>query len=76
MRIILYLTLTFIVAFCAGWLHCSAQHSCPLLDQYEVQQMLNKLEPDNPIEEDGVIGGKSRKKWDRIKFNEYALRYI
>ena len=47
-----------------------------LPNQGQLQQILNAIEPDTPIEVDYVVGKDSREKWDRIVHNEYASVYM
>lgn len=41
---------------------------------YEIQEMLNKYEPENPIKVDGIIGPETIKKWERVYVNQSAMR--
>ena len=38
----------------------------------DIQQMLNELEPENPLIADGIIGAKTLEKWERVYCNESA----
>lgn len=38
------------------------------------QQMLNEIEPENPIEVDGRLGYETQKKWDWIFCNQSAAK--
>jgi hypothetical protein len=56
-----------------------ASHACPeqkivvlLPNQGQLQEILNAIEPNDPIEVDYFVGGKSRGKWDRVVNNKYA----
>jgi hypothetical protein len=40
----------------------------------QIQRRLNELEPDNPIDEDGVYGKNTREKWERVWMNEQARK--
>lgn len=40
----------------------------------ELQERLNRIEPDNPIRVDGIIGPESIAKWNRVFFNQSAMK--
>lgn len=74
----LLLTLLAIVVlacvFGLAWKYSPCYHKTVILlpNQGQFQQLLNAIEPNNPIKVDYVIGSDSREKWDRICGNEYA----
>ena len=47
-----------------------------LPNQGQMQQILNAIEPNNPLKVDYVIGADSRAKWDRVVNNAYAIAHI
>jgi len=40
----------------------------------EFQALLNELEPDSPIAEDGIIGKETIAKWERVYNNQQAIK--
>ena len=42
----------------------------------EIQKLLNELEPNNPIKEDGIYGPATKEKWERVWMNQQAKKYI
>jgi hypothetical protein len=63
-------------AFMIAYYPKTAEPSQVLMSQAEVQELLNKLEPENPIEVDGVIGKTSREKWTRVYCNQCNEAYF
>jgi preprotein translocase subunit YajC len=47
-----------------------------LMSLIEIQKMLNELEPENPIEADGIYGNQTKVKWERVWMNQQAKKYI
>ena len=47
-----------------------------LPDLIDIQKQLNAIEPENPIEEDGIYGPKTKEKWERVYCNEQAKKYF
>lgn len=43
---------------------------------YDIQEMLNEAEPENPIKVDGIIGSETLDKWERCYNNQCALKTI
>ena len=42
----------------------------------DIQKMLNKIEPNNPIKTDGIYGPATEEKWERVWMNLQAKKYI
>ena len=42
----------------------------------DIQEMLNELEPNNPVKTDGIYGPATRDKWDRVYCNQQAKKYF
>ena len=42
----------------------------------EFQEMLNRLDPRNPIKVDGKFGPETQAKWDRVYCNQCAAKYM
>ena len=43
---------------------------------YEIQEMLNEYDPNDPLVVDGIIGDKTMKKWNDYYCNESARRAL
>ena len=43
---------------------------------FEIQELLNEIEPENPIKVDGRIGKKTLEKWDRVYCQQCANMYF
>ena len=42
----------------------------------DIQRMLNVMEPNEPIKEDGWYGPATESKWDRVYCNQCASKYF
>ena len=60
------------VAYRTGLKHQTNKIIILLPNQGQLQQILNAIEPNNPLKVDYVIGSDSRDKWDGICGNKYA----
>lgn len=64
--------------------HCARATNAPrrvsehppkeLLGPFELQELLNQLEPEHPLKVDGKIGPKTIAKWERVYCEQSALK--
>lgn len=85
MRKLLEITISVIiggsVVIYAGWIckQASTQAAIPakrvqIHSPRQFQALLNELEPEYPIAEDGIIGRESIEKWERVYCNQQAMK--
>jgi len=58
--------------YCDGY----ADGRYTLLSTWEIQEVLNAIEPNGPITVDGVIGPATLAKWERLQANIEAEKYM
>lgn len=66
--------MNFVVGFFCGQAKTPSKPQTIVLlpNQGQLQQILNAIEPNNPLKVDYCVDTKSRAKWDYIVFNAYA----
>ena len=66
--IIIFMSLGYLI----GFLHCHSYKINYVPSPCELQQLLNEIEPENPLVIDCISGPLMREKWNRVHANQWA----